>query len=1109
MAKKLSLRNDFTSKLGELDWVNYSWLGLGDISKIERENPLLKKGQLDIATPGMLEARLMRDPNYLAYACRVILNLQILPIQSVILQSLWNSVFPMFIGSRGLGKTFLMAVYNTIKCITSPGTKIVIVGSGYRQAKLIFEYMEVIWKNAPILRDICTNDSGPKRDNDRCTMHLNVANMPESYACALPLGDGCLSRSTIVTTKYGFDYLGNLCDIQEENKVWGNSKFRQVSTYNNNGFKPTKIIRTKKGYEFEGTYKHRMKICRNGKIVWIKADEMLIGDRILIDRSERWHDGQFNCTEIQAHNLGVMIGDGCWTRKYLLRYATIDAQLAEYLQQEDPAWHLDGDNRHWIRLGIQNKHNWLNFWNLPNNCYTPNKFLPDTILSAPKDKMAACLRGLFDSDGTVQVSVAKGGTAIYVGFCNTSKKLVRQMQYILLHYGIISCVMSRQRTEKPNLLRIYELLITGQNAVKFGQRIGFGLDRKNKILQDGIKDKIRTTMVDDTIPDVRSEMLRVAKSNIVIGNTDDTVNFSKIQSRKEITFEYANRFLKKYGNIKDDFINQLRELVNPDVFYDEIISIKDGETDTYDIEIPDGNEYCANGFYSHNSKIRGIRANIIEADEFASIPVDIYETVVAGFAAVSSSPIDNVKEAARRKELAKLGIWTADAEQKYNQRQRNQAIISGTADYAFKSFAKYWRRYKSIIESKGDLHKLYDILGSNEIPNGFDWRDFSIIRIPYELIPEGFMDEKQVTRAKATISSGVYGCEYGSVFVSDSEGFFKRSLIEACVGTPNNPVILPSGNIWFDASLHGSKTREYVIGVDPASEDDNFSIIVLEICNDHCRIVYCWSTTREEFKKKLNAGLSKHQDFYGFCARKIRELMKAFPTTAIALDGQGGGVTVEEALHDPDKMEPGELPIWAVIDENKAKDSDNKPGLHILHVCQFANGTWTSQANHGLRKDMEDRVLIFPRFDPITLGMAAEEDGLRQQAFEKNHPNKKFNMYDTLEDCVMEIEELKTELSTIVMTQTSTGAGGRDRWDTPEVKLANGKKGRLRKDRYSALVMANMVARQMKRADVPPEYNMIGDFAGNFAPSKELKGNSYSGPEWFTQGMNDLLTLNY
>ena len=48
------------------------------------------------------------------------------------------------------------------------------------------------------------------------------------------------------------------------------------------------------------------------------------------------------------------------------------------------------------------------------------------------------------------------------------------------------------------------------------------------------------------------------------------------------------------------------------------------------------------------SKIRGLRAHIIIADEFASISPDIYETVVAGFAAVSASPIENVKAEAKK-----------------------------------------------------------------------------------------------------------------------------------------------------------------------------------------------------------------------------------------------------------------------------------------------------------------------------------------------------------------------------------------------------------------------------------------------------------------------------
>ena len=135
---------------------------------------------------------------------------------------------------------------------------------------------------------------------------------------------------------------------------------------------------------------------------------------------------------------------------------------------------------------------------------------------------------------------------------------------------------------------------------------------------------------------------------------------------------------------------------------------------------------------------------------------------------------------------------------------------------------------------------------------------------------------------------------------------------------------------------------------------------------------------------------------------------------------------------------------------------------------------------------------------------------LREKAINKTNPDKKYNIYDTLEDCVMEIEELKTELSTIVMTQTSTGAGGRDRWDTPDIKTPNTKRGRLRKDRYSALVMANMVARSMKRKDPPVEYKMIGDFAHNIITNVTQINNSpgYYGPEWFSSNIDGIIQCN-
>ena len=491
-------------------------------------------------------------------------------------------------------------------------------------------------------------------------------------------------------------------------------------------------------------------------------------------------------------------------------------------------------------------------------------------------------------------------------------------------------------------------------------------------------------------------------------------------------------------------------------------------------------------------KIRGQRANDIISDEFASIPRDIFETVVAGFAAVSSDPIENVKRLAAEKKAKELGVEIQDKDENKLEDKDNQIILSGTAYYDFNHFATYWKRWKSIIKSQGDPTKLREVFGGEDVPDNFDWKEYSIMRIPYELLPEGFMDASQVARSKATVHAGIYQMEFGAVFTRDSEGFFKRSLIESCVVDDKEPTKDSKGNeIVFEAKLMGDPNKKYVFGVDPASEVDNFSIIVLELNEDHRRIVHCWTTNRSEHKEKVKKGYSTETDFYSYCARKIRDLMKLFPCIHIAMDAQGGGIAVMESLHDKDKLEDGEIEIWPVIDEDKPKDTDDQRGLHILEMCQFAKYDWLAEANHGLRKDLEDKVILFPRFDSVTVGMSNVEDGMKGR------------MYDTLEECVMDIEELKDELSMIQMTQTSNG---RDRWDTPEIVVAAGKKSKMRKDRYSSLIMANMAARRIARAPTPEQYQFFGGFASMLPTDSKQKnkGNMYSGPNWFTDNMKDI-----
>ncbi len=1001
-----------------------AWLHLhGSIDESKMFNPLLliPKDRLDVGI-----AWIFQRPEYFSFICKHVFNIELLPTQALMLKELWNRKFPMLIASRGFGKSFMLSLYSMMRALLMPGRKIVIVGAAFRQSKVLFEYMKTIWYNAPVLRSMVSQNSGPTASTDMCKMTIN-----NSTVTCLPLGDGCLSLTTPITYKNKFGTFANIfqnqdCIRDEKHKVilWqGHNKTWSSSDYKHyNGSKDTIILTTRKGYKIEGTHNHKIRFNNDGKIEWRRLDSLVVGDKgVMIDRTERWHEGQEYDNVDAAYALGLMIGDGCWTNKYRLRYTTKDEELIKYLEDGTGyEFRICGDGIHYNHDSIEDAYDWKDGWGFEET-YTKDKYIPDKIMGSSQEVMSAVLSGLYDSDGHVQVSTAKGGIGITVGFTNTSKKLVDQMQYVLLHYGIISYKTCRIR-EPDRWNPIYELLITGINVKKFAKQIGFKLNRKKYILENAI-------------------------------------------SLKQKWLEY--------GQTKNKDKN---------IYVDEVCNIEFGHTNTFDIHVPDGNYYSAGGFVSHNTKIRGQRANDIITDEFAAVPEAIFETVVAGFAAVSSSPIENVKRVASHKKAVELGLETEEENVAYRP-DENQIIICGTADYEFKHFGQYWKKWHKIIRSRGHKHKLQEIFGDHHVPEEFDWRHYSIMRIPYELLPKGFMDAASVARSKATVHSGIYQMEYGAVFSADSNGFFRRSLLERCTPSIDNQITVGGKNITFEPDIKGNVFGQYIYGVDPASEIDNFSITVLEMKEDHRRIVFCWTTTRREHKEKVAKGLVKETDFYSYCARKIRDLMKVFPCIHIALDKQGGGVAIMEALHDQDKIQKGEHPIWEVIDPDKAKDTDYFQGQHILELCQFANSEWTGDANHGMRFDFESQVLLFPSFDPVSLGLSQAMDEAAGTS-----------IYDGLEDCVLEIEELKNELSIIEITQT---ASGRDKWDTPEYKTDTGKKLRLRKDRYSALLMANKAARDKQRAMPLPDMSSIGGFAGRLGFDEHPEGPLYSGPDWF------------
>ena len=1083
--------------------IENEWLGLGDTTLIPTDNILAPRSVEHIENPALHLLGVARRPEYFSFTCRHFMNRTISPMQACWLWELWHRPFPMLIGSRGASKSFSLALYFMLRALLCQGVKIIVVGAAFRQAKVVFDYCEAIWQSSPILRDAVGsgNGNGPRHGMDSCSLRLG-----DSLILALPLGDGCLNGNTFILHDDHFGTISeNAGPTQIKNtpaaKVWGDGRFRATDECYNNGVRPTKVVRTQCGYQFEGTHNHRMKVVREGVVQWVRADEMEVGDRILIDRAPRWHNGHIGLTPEEGWAVGCLIGDGSYYSPYHLKMTTREPDY--FLPRLKAGTGLDfvgyKEFGKWYACGKEAVTAWHRRTQIGyDKC--SSKTIPVGVLAARKEVVASCLQGLFDTDGTVQCSAAKGGMGVTVSYSTSSPELMRQIHFLLLHFGIVSNRTHRQRDIKWE--ETHELLITGNDARLFQELIGFGRPHKRDLLAYGLSKKCRNVSTTDTVPGVHEDMKRMSAANRIrrgFANADSTaVGAGRLNTVKTITHSMAQRFLRVYGQLPDPAIEKIRALANPDIFYDEIASIEDGECETFDIHVPDGHEYTANGFFSHNSKIRGQRASITCAEEFSSINLEIFENVVQGFSAVSLSPVEKMKSVARMTAMRRLGLPHQEELPTVPGLNANQTIISGTAYYRFNHFYDYWRRYKDIIESRGDTKKLEEIF-KGDVPPNFDYKDFCIIRVPVELLPPGFMDEKTIGKAKATLHKSQWLMEFGAAWPTDSDGFFRRTLIETCVvGRPDNPIELPScGPVRFSAALRGDRDHFYVMGVDPASESDNFAIVILEVHPDHRRIVFCWTTTRRRHRARLAKSLVQDENFYTYAARKIRDLCQAFPCVHVAMDKMGGGISVEEALRDSANLEEGEIPILPTIVEGDEKDTDRMPGEHILELVKFANADYVSGANHGMRLDFESKTLLFPEFDSASVGIAYEEDRARGRV-QTNEDGVEERLFDTLEDCILDIEELKEELASIVHTQT--GSTKRDHWDTPEGRNNLGQKTRSRKDRYSALLMANMAARTIALTPARPQYHMTGGFAHDpdswlTPPAKSRHQN----PSWYDE----------
>jgi len=218
---------------------------------------------------------------------------------------------------------------------------------------------------------------------------------------------------------------------------------------------------------------------------------------------------------------------------------------------------------------------------LTGDAYT--KKIPGWCYTMSSGQISSLLKGLYSSDGYI----AKNE----VGISLASNEMVKDIQTLLLSFGIIGRVNRINKKDKTLSLRIS----SNKFLIKFCQSIGF-LQASRNMLLSLLCGKISTHDTTDIMPlsnDLKTQIVPfMPQMNYHDYVTRDynvgREKFNEVMSNGELTGEFGD----------------LKYLTSSDIFWDEIRDIKlleTGEEYVYDFSVPRNENFVCENIVAHNT----------------------------------------------------------------------------------------------------------------------------------------------------------------------------------------------------------------------------------------------------------------------------------------------------------------------------------------------------------------------------------------------------------------------------------------------------------------------------------------------------------------------------
>lgn len=233
-----------------------------------------------------------------------------------------------------------------------------------------------------------------------------------------------------------------------------------------------------------------------------------------------------------------------------------------------------------------------------------DKFVPAPIFRLPRGQLALFLNRLFATDGWATV-LASG--QVQLGYASVSERLARQLQHLLLRFGVIAALRRRSVKYKDARRESWQLDITDARSIEtFAQEIGIFAkeDRVARALEAVRAKRYQTNR--DLIPMAVWDLIEEAKA----GETWRSLAMRLGRGAGGGAGGGGNIHVRRRAPSRDTLQKMAAALTSPelaalahsDITWDRIVSIEPlGPKQVYDLTIPGTHNFIAADVCVHNT----------------------------------------------------------------------------------------------------------------------------------------------------------------------------------------------------------------------------------------------------------------------------------------------------------------------------------------------------------------------------------------------------------------------------------------------------------------------------------------------------------------------------